>query len=493
MTRQALSLGAILLAVVAGSSYAIKWEAIEPVVIGGRFQYVTSRADESVPFPWNTTTQSSQDLTRLMLDLNADSRYGDLYLKGSAVWNRTRPSQIQKRFLFDQGDYLWAQTLENVDYSLRLFANERRFITYDMIAPLLLDDLVASGQDNLGVRVDTRIRRDVGITALYSSLGDRRERLRDIGYVKADYIGRPAIASLSYLLDHPGGVVKENRATFKLETAASYKQAYAILSYQQTGVSERDVFLPDGGSNSTGGGLRSSLPKGAALFAEVRLTSVRVPKAGRLKFVYDYASIGDEFFNDLGLARGAQETNRLAGFFEASTVDLNARLVYARGERFYFEDKRIDRWDAAVWGRFANGMDFRVRGHVTDTRTPEFEDEGNFINVGVEKQVNKVRSGINVMWKDIDTIFSDTRFAWDGKLALSPNWGLYWRFILSESFDVGQTLFTRLAYRPNDRIFVIFAYGRKVIGDGPFILEDQDVELSRFDTAQYTILLRGDF
>ena len=493
MTRRVLILGALLIVLAVGTSYAIKWQAIEPVVIGGRFQYVTSVADESVPFPWNTTAQSSRDLTRLMLDLNAGGRYGHLYLKGAAIWDRTRPSQFQKRFLFDQGDYLWARGLQNADYSLRLFANERRFITYDMIAPLLLDDLVASGQDNLGIRADTRIRRDFGITALYSSLGDRSQHLRDIAYLKTDYTGRPLIASVSYLLDHPGGVVRENRATVKLETAASYKQAYGIVSYQQTGVSESNVFLPGSSSNSAGGGLRSSLPKTAALFAEIRLTSVRVPKAGRLKFVYEYASIGDEFFNDLGLARGAQETNRLRGFFEASTVDLYARLVYARGRRFHFEDKKIDHWHAALWGRFANGMDFRVRGDLTDTRTTEFEDEGNFINVGVEKQVNKFRSGINVMWKDINTIYSDTRFAWDGKLALSPNWGLYWRFILSESFDIGQTLFTRLAYRPNDRIWVVFAYGREVIGDGPFILEDQDVELSRFGSAQYTILLRGDF
>jgi len=493
LSRRTSYLCTVLFALIAGPSHAIEWEAIEPVVIGGRFQYVTALADESVPFPWNTTTQSSRDLTRLMLDLGAGTRYGSVYLKGSAVWNRTRPSQYRKRFLFDQGDYLFADSLQNLDLALRLFANERRFITYDMMAPLLLDDLVANGQDNLGIRADTRVRRGLGITALYCSLGDRRERLRDIGYIKTDYTGRPAIVSASYLVDHPGGVVRENRATFKVETAASFKQVYGIVTYEQTGVSESDVFLPGGGANSAGGGLRSSLPKNGALFAEIRLTSVQVPKAGRLKLVYDYASIGDEFYNDLGLARGAQETNRLAGFFTASTVDLNVRLWYARSRRFAVEEKKSDRWHAALWGRFANGMDFNVRGELLDTRTQEYEDEGNFINVGVEKQVNKFRSGVHVMWKDIDTIYSDTRFAWDGKLALSPNWGLYWRFILSESFDVGQTLFTRLAYRPNDRIWVVFAYGREVIGDGPFVLEDQDVELSRFGSAQYTILLRGDF
>jgi len=491
LIRRALLVVIALLAV-AGSANAFKWESIEPVVIGGRLQYATSLERVSAPFPWNTTTQSSLDLTRLMLDLGADTRYGDLYLKGSAVWDQTRQSQIQKRFLFEQGDYLWSQERTTIDYALRLFANERRFITYDMIAPLLHDDLVGEGQDNLGVRVDTRIRNTFGLSGLYSALGESNEALRHIGYVKTDYTG-PANASVSYLIDHPGGVLNENHAIFKFETSASYKQAYTVLSYQQSGFSQSDVFFPSGQGQSGGGGLRGALPEGGALFADVRLTSFTIPNVGWLKFVYEYASIGDSFFNDLGLSQPAQETHHVGGFFGARKVDLNARLFYGRSQRFLFEDKKIDRWAAHLWGKFRNGMDFWVRGDLVDTETPLLSDRGSFVDVALVKEIREVRSGIHVMWKDSDTVFSDTRFAWDGKLRVSPNWGLYWRFILSEQFDVGQMLYGRISYRPNDRLFMILSYGRTVIGDGPYLLEDQDIELSRFSTAQYSILLRGDF
>jgi hypothetical protein len=492
MIKRAGIFAAVLVVLGCTGSQAIRLEALEPVVIGGRFQYLTSLDHRSVPFPWNTTAQSSEDLTRLMLDLTADTRYGDLYLKGSAVWNRTRPSQIQKRFLFEQGDYLWAQHLNKLDYSLRLFANERRFITYDMIAPLLSDDLVA-GQDNLGLRFDSQMKGGIGVTGLYSALGEGDVELRDITYLRTAYFGKWTNASASYLLDHPGGAVPTNHAVFKVEASASYKQGYAILSYQQSGFSNTSVFFPDGSFDWGSGSVRGLLPEGGALFAEARLTSIRIPKQGQLKLVYNYAMIGDQFFNDLGLARDAQESNRFAAYFVAWDVDVNARLEYGSSKRTFFEDKDIQRWEASIWGRLANGMDYWLRGGATDTKTPDFDDEGNFAHAALYHQVKKVRSGVHAMWKDTDTIFSDKRFAWDGKLALSPNWGWYWRLILSNQFDVGEMLYTRLAYRPNNRIFVTFSYGRRVIGDGPFVLEDQDIELSRFSTAQYSLFLRGDF
>jgi len=469
-------------------AHAFKWESIDPVVIGGRFQYFTVVDRASVPFRWNTTTQSRRDLTRLMLDLDADTRYGDLYLKGSALWDLTRPSQIQKRFLFEQGDYLWSQDLNSIDYSLRLFANERRFITYDAVAPLLKDDLVGSGQDNLGVRFDTRIKNTVDVIGLYSSLGDANDGLRDIGYLRTAYRG-PLILSASYLLDHPGGIIDSNHAIFKIEVSSSFKQAYGVVSYQRSGYSDRDVFFP----SASEGEDAKSLPKDAAFFADLRLTSIRIPKAGSFKFIYNYAFVGESFFNDLGLAAEAQQTNSLTGLFRSTQSELNGRLSFRRSERFFFEEKDIDRWEGALWGRFRNGLDFWLRGETIDTTTPGFEDNGNFVDVALQRELSKVRTAIHVMWKDIDTIFSDKRFAWDGKLALSPNWGLYWRFLVSSQFDLGDMLYSRLEYRPNDRLFFVFGYGRTVIGDGPFLLEDQDIELSRFSSAQYTLLLRGDF
>lgn len=476
----------------AGTTRALTLDALEPFVFGGRFQYATTLDKGSVPFPWNTTTQSSEDYSRFMLDLAVDTRYGDLYLKGAAVWDRTREAQIQKRFLFEQGDYLWTQRLDRLYYGLRLFANERRFITYDMIAPLLTDDLVASGEQTLGVRFDTRAADTWGATLLYSALGDHHDTLRHIGYVRGLYEG-PVNANVSYLLDHPNDFTSTNHAVFKTELSGSYKQAYAILSYEQSGFGDGDVFFPGGSFDFGAGDVRDVLPLGGAVFAEARLTSLDLGSVGWLKLVYDYAFVGQDFSNDLGLARGSQETHDAAAFFVARSVDLNARLRYGRANRFYYEDATTDRWDGSIWGKFANGMDFWLRGSTTYRATSGSYENANYVDTAIEKRIKEIRSAVHVMWKDAGTIFSSTRFAWDGSLPLSPNWAFYWRFILNEEFDVGQMLFSRLSYRPNDRIFITFSYGREVIGNGPYLLEDQDIELSRFSTAQYRLFLRGDF
>lgn len=488
--RGSILLGACLVVWGHGDAAAIEWKAIEPLVFGGRFQYVTSLERQSVPFAWNTTTQSAEDLTRLMLDLTADTHYGDLYVKGSAVWDDTRPSQVSKLVTFGQGDYLWKQHLQSVDYSIHLFANERRFITHDMIAPLLHDDLVGN-DSNVGGRFDTTVKGSLGATLLYSALGGTHEAAREITYVRAAYAGWPVVGSVSYVLDHPGVASVENHAVFKAEVSTSYKRAHAVVSYHQAAYSGQSVFFPSGGPSGSGGAVCETLPENGALFAELRLRSVRLANAGHLKFLCSYACVGESFYNDLGLAKPAQEATELATYFSAATVDLRARVAYGTSKRSHFESEETRRWHATLWGRLANQMDFSARGELVDSRTST--GYGSFVDLMLQKQLKKVRSGVHVMWKDVDTIFSDTRFAWDGSLAASPNWGLYWRFLVNEQFDVGDMLFARLSYRPNNSIFFTFSYGRQVIGDGPHLLEDQDVELSRFGTALYTILLRGDF
>ena len=60
-------------------------------------------------------------------------------------------------------------------------------------------------------------------------------------------------------------------------------------------------------------------------------------------------------------------------------------------------------------------------------------------------------------------------------------------------FDVNETIFARLEYRPSNRIFLTFGYGHSFVGDGPFLLEDPDFNLSGLESAVYTVTVRGDF
>jgi|GEM_PF-2691290 len=485
-----------LLPMVAGTdSWAAAWSLADSLAIGGRFEYVTSIDRESASFPWNTTAQSSDDRTRLMLDLFVGSRYGTLYVKGSSEWSATRPSDIRKRFLFDQGDYLWSQEFHTLDYSLRLFANERRFFTHDAIAPLLSDDLAGEGQDNLGARLDAAISDDVGVTVLYSALGEKISESRAITYLRTAYSSRLAIVSASYLLDDLGALTDHSRAVLKAETSASYKKAYVVLSYQQSDVQSDKLFFPGGRflwEDYKFDDFSKILPAGAAVFAEARLSAMGV-KVGHLRAVYRYTVIGRRFFDDLGLRQPAQVSQTVRVYFLGNGVDLNSRLEYSHVARAYFENEDVDRWRGSVWGTFRNGLDFWIRANIIADVDPMFGEVGDFVHVGLRRQIKQIYSGAHIMFKDLDSIFSATRLAWDAKLALSPNWGFYCRFVLSDQFDVGQMLYTRLSYQPSDRIFLALGYGRSAIGDGPYLLEDQDIELSRFGSAIYTISVRGDF
>jgi hypothetical protein len=238
--------------------------------------------------------------------------------------------------------------------------------------------------------------------------------------------------------------------------------------------------------------VRGALPENGALFAELRVLSAPLGEAGRVKVLYSYACVGTSYDNDLSLTGPARETNEVSACFTAANRDFRSRLAYGDMKRWSFEDDGTRRWHASVWGRLVNGMDFSARGEIADSRTSS-DDDGNLADLSLQKQLKQVRSGVHVMWKDVDTIYSGTRFAWDGLLAVSANWALYWRFLVNDQFDVGEMLYSRLSYRPNNHIFLTFGYGRAVIGDGPYLLEDQDVELSRFGAALYTISLRGDF
>lgn len=494
MTRKTI-VGVCVWLVLCGRAGAVEWVAVDSLAVGGRFEYATLIDRDAVPFVWNAAGRSAVDVTRLMLDLTADTRYGNLYLKGSAIWDDTRQGDIQKRFRFDQGDYLWEQKLRRWRYSMRLFAGERRFFSHDMIAPLLDDDPIGRYDDNLGVRFDTTVDR-FKVTALFSSLGERRADARNIGFFKSGYSGRSVAVGGSYLIDHRGVNADSNHAVFKTEVSASYKKGYVVLAYEQSGCDDRSVFFPGGRfdwDKYEGDNVSGLLPNAAAMFAEGRISSLPIGRTGRVRLVYRYTLVGSEFFNDLGLLVGSQIRNTAAAYYVDTEVNVNARLVYNSIARLEFENSRTDKWDGGLWGTFRNGTEFLIRGSMRETDGVPYDDKGSLVHLALHHQLSKIKGGVHVLWRDIDTIFSATRFAWDGKFALSPNWGFYWRLVLSDQFDAGRTTYVRLAYRPSDRIFVTAGYGRSVIGDGPYLLEDGDIELSRFDSAVYRISLRGDF
>ena len=471
---------------------------VAPLVLGGRFEYLLLLDEQANPYPWNAATHSATDRSRLMLDLDiSGTRYGSLYAKGAAAWTMVGEDDTQKRLLFEQGDYLWRQDLKTWMYSIRFFASERRFFAFDWTAPLLDDDRAGEAGENRGVRVDGAVGEKLRVTGLYSGLGEDADESRTVSYLKAFFSHRIASLSASYLLDDPRTYDTRSHAIVKAELTSAYRRAFAVLSYEQSGFEDSGWFFP-GGSFDWGGydgtNFSAVLPRGGATFAEVRVSSLALKDQGDVDLVWRYDAVGEEFVNDLGSA-GSSGVGQTAGaYFVAKDVSVNAKVLYHSSARSALENEERKWFDAGVWAALKNGTDFLLRGAVGKI------DDGsasptrkNFVHGALQHETNRMRMGVHAMWNDLDTGYFGEKFAWDGKLAITPEWGFHWRFLMSRDYAVGRTAFFRLEFRPSNRLFACVGYGPSYLGDDPFLLEDREIGLLREGASGYTISMRGDF
>jgi hypothetical protein len=468
------------------------------VSFGGRFEYRLQLDEQSNPYPWNASTHAAMDRSRFMIDFKAlATPYGSLYLKGAGYWGLVGRDEIQKRFRFDQGDYLWAQEREHVGYSLRLFANERRFFVSDMIAPVIDDDLAGETGGNGGIRIDAAARGGWDFSGLYSLLSDDIDDAPSMSYLRLAFSRRLGTLSASYVIEDPGSRGVGNHAIAKAELVTGFKKAFMVLSYQQSGYKDSGWFFPSGSwdwSVYDGTNFSSVLPAGGAAFGEARLTSLRWAGVGSFRLVWRYEAVREEFVNRLGL-RGTSRVGHTGGaYFVAEKVSLNGTLRYLKGTRSVLETEEDDAVEVSVWTALKNDMECFLRaglGRIDDGFV--YDTDKNYIHGALRYRVKRVLTGAHVMWSDLDTVYSQRRFAWDGKLAINPNWAFHWRFILRRDYQIGEAAMFRLEYRPNDRIFAWVGYGRDYYGDNPFVLEDRDIGLTRALAGQWLVMLRGDF
>jgi hypothetical protein len=492
-----ISLITLMIAGLALSSAAALPE-IEWVTPGGRAEYDLCIDGDSPLFPWNLSTGSPSDRTRLMLDLTSQEwAFGAFYLKGEAVWDGEDRERSHRRLRFGQGDYRWRRETADDSLSLRLFANERRFFTHDLIAPLLDDDLVSSGDDNRGVRADAHLNHGITLSTVLSALGDDVVDSRGIAYLRTAYSHRMAELAFSYLYDDPAEDNLPGQAIFKTEVSAAYKKLAMFLSYQQSEFRDGGLFFPSGRFNFdrfVGDNFSSVLPDGGAVSAEARFKAIPLRQVGDVSLVTSYVAMGRAYVNNLGTDRNSVIGYTTSAFFFAKNVSLNARLVYHSSARAAFEREKRDGLEGSLWGMLRNGIEFFLRGGISRVdETAGLEDDHNFLHGAICHRTKKLESGVHVMLKDLDTVFSEKRFAWDGKLVLSPDIAVRWRLVLDRDFRGNDAVFARIEYRPSNRIFAHFSYGRSYLGDGPFLLEDRDLNLSRSGSAVYSISLRGDF
>ncbi|MBP2681775.1 MAG: hypothetical protein H6Q78_1638, partial [Candidatus Krumholzibacteriota bacterium] len=483
-----------------GGRFALSAESakVGPAVLGARFEYMLRLDEQPNPYSWNAATRSTSDRSRLMLDLKAlDTRYGSVYIKGAAFWGMFGENDIQKRFLFEQGDYLWRQEPGGWSYSIRLFANERRFFAYDWMTPLIDDDRAGETGDNRGVRADATIDERFRVTGLLSLLGKDVGESKQISYVRALYSHRIASFSASYLIEDPGSSGIQNRAAVKTELVSAYKKAFAAVSYRQSGFDDKGLFFPSGSFDwgaYDGTNFSAVLPGAGAASAEVRVRSIPLSARGEMDLVWRYDAVGEAFADELGSTVPSGVGQSVGAYFLAKDVSVNARMLYRSRVRSALENEEGDWLDAGVWAALENGSEGFLRGGVGKIDDESvFDTKRNFVHGAVRHRTRRIDAGAHVMWSDAGTAYSAMGYAWEGKLALNAEWGFHWRLLLSRDYAVGQTALFRLEYRPNNRIFAYVGYGRPYLGDDPFVLEDRDLGLLREGFSEYTIAVRGDF
>ncbi len=494
--RSSFLLAGILFAT-ASTVYSLELKAPVPLEAGGRFEYeIRVKRDGSV-FPWNYSSTTASDRIRLMLDLRAGGeKTGMLYLKGAAhQWNKSDPSG-QKYFEFEQGDYSWSGGTGISLIGFRVFANERRFFTNSFLAPLLDDDRLDGMGGNRGARLDGVFFDRLFFTWLYSALGDEYEKSNRLVYLKTafthDFLG----LSLAYLNEDRSKLNLADAAVVKMELNTFYKWASLIFSYEQSGTGS-GLFFPTNRlylGSFVGDNFSSILPDAGAFFAEARLSALPLRKWGRIHFSHRYSSVGRSFIGDMMNADIGSTGYTTGAYFTASEVSLNGRIVYTKRARLSVEDEKYEKAEASVWADFKNGSEVFLRGGIGKTCDAlPFTTKENYVHAALKHRIRNLQSGVHLMFKDMETDFSEQRYAWDARLAFGGNLAIYWRAILTKNFTTSDAVYAHFEFRPGKRLFLLASYGKSFIGDDPFLLEDPHIDVIGDARPVYHFSVRGDF
>jgi hypothetical protein len=508
---RALAGAALVLALGARIAAAFELPPDSLLRVGGRFEYRIETAGTNAPFPWNYSSRSAGDFSRLMLDLLAGNRrFGELYLKGAAKWRSPRAGG-GPQFEFEQGDYFWRYVGARRDFGVRLFANERRYFTGELSTPLLVDGVVTSTgaqiyrryvvpdpDDQFGLRHDGTAG-DVRWTALGAALGERWNEADKFYFLRAGWFGSYVQASAAYYNSSPAPDTLDNHAVVKGELSAGYRRFGLVLSYEQSGFEDSAFFIPSGDSDGVGpgpyedNGRLSGLDAGA-VYIEARMRRQRIGDTGLWSLVYRQRSAGDAFVDPFGLHPGGVNRQLAGLYYAALKKAIDARFEYRRQERTRFDDKALDRFEGMVRAQLANGAEAYLRGAYG-----EADDElgvshrGGFVHAAVRRNGSKITTGLHVMLADRDNTPLDGRFGVEARLNFTAAVSLYGRLIASQSVASSDAVFIRLDMRPTDWAFAAVGYGRYYIGDQPYMLEDPDIGRRGETESVWFIRLRGDF
>jgi hypothetical protein len=489
---------AVLVTAAAGNSGA--FELPEGMAdVHGRLESVVEIDPDAEPFSGNFASRSYRARSRLMSSVEAAApnreQFGRLYLKGVARWSEA-DTDGDVEFKLDQGDYLWRRR-GSVTHAVRVFGNERRYFTYSLSPPILDDDAVAAYENHGGIRVDGSSGIGLSWSALGGLLDDGSDDARGLGFAALRWRGAGVQASASYLSHQAPAGAEDYRGVVKGEIAGLYRRATVVLAYQQAGADESFFFLPrtafdwDG---YVGGNFSESLPADADAFGEIRVRDVAFRDRVRVDFFHRYRATGSRFAPALSGGVPGVVANTTGLFFSHRELALDGRLVYRTRVRSALINQTTEHLEAYARAVLTDGTEVYLRGAAGYRETPGGgRSDDHFVHAAWKRSMRRLEAGVHLMVIDDGGGELERRFALETRMNWSASIALYGRVIAADEAGSRGAAYCRLEVRPAGHVFATLAYGRGFVGDGPYVLEDPDIDAAGDIEPVYTFSVRGDF
>jgi hypothetical protein len=483
MRRRARVLTAVCLLGLPAAAGAAGIRAPFPVAVRARLDVAVLAVRDAGE--WTVTTRSPADASRFMADVTAGNRAtGVLYVKGASSWSGADDDLGRVRFDAEQGDYLhgfaWS---DSARADLRVFADERRFLTHEQGVAVVDEDIVDDYEHRVGVRADARLR--VWRATYWIAGLDTGDERRTSQYGSLRFATAPVFAGVGYLNDAPDS--GPDQAIAKAEAAAYFRAASAIASFELSG----ETFPSGDWGDFEAGSYSSAAPSNSATFVELRTRRTRVGENHMLDASYRYDNVGAEYRNDLSPRVPGSVAHAAWVDWAHRRYALDARLAVRSRVESVSQPGTWRSVDLTARARMTDNAEWLLRGGAARDESLGRNEEAGFAHLAYTRELREFLGGVHVLLDDIgeDTALAagaEVRLNWSATGAISGRW------IAVDEAGGSDAFWVRLEFRPTRRTWVTAVYGRETRGDDVYFLEDRDAPPAAGTGDVITFSLRGD-
>jgi hypothetical protein len=298
--------------------------------------------------------------------------------------------------------------------------------------------------------------------------------------------GRHAFVSASYL--HNAPEQGDDHAIAKAEAAACFGRATAVVSYEQSGFGS-GMFFPSASWGEFDPGYRAAAPENSATFAEIRANRIAAGADGWITAAGRYELVGAEYVDDLSSRRPGTVAGEAWLDWSHRRYALDARLALRNQTRFEFLDASRRSIELCTRAFLRDNSGVLARGGLSRDDLDGQKREG-FVHFGYGRGLQRFSGRVDAMADHLGA-GAIASAGVEGRVNWNATSALYLRWIVRDATPA-QSVFARLEFRPTRRTWLTVAYGRDVVGDGPYFLEDEDSPPPPGADGVLTITVRGD-